>query len=129
MNQDENLDLLDLENDTEVDALPEAAPFTAPRPRKPWLLMGLGFAIIVLATWIIVARIGGDSGTSVNIDLDAPVATVDDAATPDADLKVPEKPVDVAPVEKPVEKVAPKPVESDGMPVRVINDRDRKSVV
>ena len=135
MNQDENLDLLDLESDAGVDALPEAAPFTAPRPKKPWLLMGLGFAIIVLATWIIIARIGGDSGTSVSVDLDTPVVVNDTQPQPVADLNVPSKPVEAvpAPVEQKVEakpepapqpKVEEKPVvEENGVPVRVVADR------
>ena len=129
MNQDENLDLLDLENDTGVDALPEAAPFTAPRPKKPWLLMGLGFAIIVLATWIIIARVGGDSGTSVSVDLDTPVVVNDAQPQNVPDLNVPAKPVEVAPVAaEPKVEPAPKPevkpvVEENGNPVRVIEDR------
>lgn len=131
MDKEENLDLLDLEDSAEVDALPEAAPFTSARPKKPWLLMGLGVAIIVLATWIIVAKIGGDSGVSVNVDLDTPVENVDAVPAPVADLNVPAKPADVAsqpvvektlpqPEPKPVET---KPVETDGTPVRVIQDR------
>lgn len=130
MDQDQELDLLDLEEDAgAVDALPEAAPFTTPRPKKPWLLMGLGVAVIVLATWIIIARVGGDSGTSVNIDLDVPVQKVDNAVQPVADLNVPSKPVDVAPkAEQKTEPVAPvasdaKPVETNGAPVRVVSDR------
>ena len=128
MDKEENLDLLDLEQDNEVDALPEAAPFSNPRPKKPWLLMGLGLLIIILATWIVVARIGGDSGTTVSVDLDAPVEKADNAA-PVADLNVPDKPVEaqqvaVAPAEKPAEKpVETKPIESDGNPVRVVSDR------
>ena len=133
MDQDQELDLLDLEEESaEVDTLPEAAPFTTPRPKKPWLLMGLGVAVIVLATWIIVARVGSDSGTTVNIDLDTPIQKVDNSVQPVADLNVPAKPVEVAP--KAVEKVEPKaepkpapaevkPVESDGSPVRVVEDR------
>lgn len=134
-NKDEELDLLDLETNT-VDALPEATPFTTSRPKKPWLLMGLGLAIIVLATWIIVAKIGGDSSTSVSVDLDTPVENVDNVPAPVADLQVPPKPVDVAPqpivaplaqpsVEpKPEPKpVVVKPVENDGTPVRVVSDR------
>ena len=126
MDQEENLDLLDLEQDTEVDTLPEAAPFTTPRPKKPWLLMGVGIAIIILATWIVVARIGGDSGTTINVDLDTPVEKVETAPAPVADLKVPEKPAapvkgeEKAPAPKPVEA---KPVESDGNPVRIVEDR------
>ena len=120
MDQEENLDLLDLEQDTEVDALPEAAPFTTPRPKKPWLLMGVGIAIIILATWIVVARIGGDSGTTVNVDLDTPAQKVE----PVADLNVPAKPVEAVPAAKPEPKAPEaKPVETDGNPVRVVEDR------
>lgn len=138
MDKDENLDLLDLEDTNDVDVLPEATPFSNPRPKKPWLLMGLGIAIIVLATWIIVAKIGGDSSDSVNIDLDVPVESVDKPAEPVADLNVPAKPVDVAPqpttVQQPAtEQNAPVqeqerpaimvPVTETGNPVRVIEDR------
>ena len=141
MDKDESLDLLDLEDTNEVDALPEATPFSSPHPKKPWLLMGLGVAIIVLATWIIVAKIGGDSGTSVNIDLDVPVESVDKPAEPVADLNVPPRHVDgmppppagmqqppmppapaeqPAPVERPAIMV---PIAESGTPVRVIEDR------
>lgn len=138
MDKDESLDLLDLEDTNDVDALPEAAPFSSPRPKKPWLLMGLGVAIIVLATWIIVARIGGDSGTSVSIDLDTPVESVDTADDSMPDLNVPAKPVEVAPqpvvAEQPapaqVEKTTPTerpaimvPVSESGTPMRVVEDR------
>ena len=133
MDQEQDLDLLDLEDETSsVDALPEAAPFTAPRPKKPWLLMGLGVAIIVLATWIIIARVGGDSSNVVNIDLDTPVQNVDNVPAPVADLNVPAKPVEVAPAAKPEVKpevkpqpvpVETKPAEDNGTPVRVISDR------
>ena len=106
MDQEENLDLLDLEQESEVDALPEAAPFTAPRPKKPWLLMGVGIAIIILATWIVVAHIGGDSGTTVNVDLDTPAEKVEVAPAPVADLNVPAKPVEAVPAVKPEPKIA-----------------------
>jgi hypothetical protein len=142
MEKEESLDLLDLEDTNEVDALPEATPFSSPRPKKPWLLMGLGVAIIVLATWIIVAKIGGGSGTDVNIDLDVPVESVDVPGEPVADLNVPARPVDAGPrpVEAPVAPmavppapvpavapvpvVAPQPVSENGNPVRVIQDRN-----
>ena len=139
MDQEQDLDLLDLEDESsQVDALPEATPFSAPRPKKPWLLMGLGVAIIVLATWIIIARIGGDSGTTVNIDLDTPIQKIDNSPRQVADLRVPPKPVEVMPQPKPVPepKIVPvaevkphvvpveeKPIESDGKPVRVVADR------
>ena len=133
MDQEQDLDLLDLEDETSgVDALPEAAPFTTPRPKKPWLLMGLGVAIIVLATWIIVARVGGDSSNVVNIDLDTPVQNADNVPAPVADLNVPAKPVEAVPEPKPevkpevkpqTEPVETKPAEENGAPVRVISDR------
>lgn len=141
MDQEQDLDLLDLEDETSgVNALPEAAPFTTPRPKKPWLLMGLGIAIIVLATWIIVARVGGDSSNVVNIDLDTPVQNADNIPAPVADLSVPAKPVDVMPEPKPMPQPMPKPeikpqpapmpapveaktAETSGTPVRVISDR------
>ena len=140
MDKDESLDLLDLEDSNDVDALPEATPFSNPRPKKPWLLMVLGIAIIVLATWIIVAKIGGDSGTSVNIDLDTPVESVDRPGEPVPDLNVPPRPVDVAPqpvverptapIPAPVEHPMPverpavmAPVSESGTPVRVVEDR------
>lgn len=119
-NQDENLDLLDLEDDNEVDTLPEATPFSAPRPKRPWLLMGLGLAIVVLATWIVIAHIGGDSSSSVNVDLDAPIEKVEVPAAPVADLNVPAKSTKVEQQPKPVET---KPVETDGTLVRVVQDR------
>ena len=140
--QEENLDLLDLEDTNDADALPEATPFSAPRPRRPWLLMGLGIAVIALATWIIIARVGSDSGTSVSVDLDAPVVVADVPPMPADNLNVPPKPVDVQPMPQPVpvQQPAPmpqpvvnpqpmpkpvdvKPVESDGKPIRVIEDR------
>jgi len=135
-NQEENLDLLDLDDNDAADTLPEATPFTSPRPKRPWLLMGLGVAIIVLATWIIIARVGDNSGTTIRVDLDTPVATAEVPPMPVADLNVPPKPVDVAPapVEKtlPEPKVAPAPVEKPveakpaadvSAPVRVVEDR------
>jgi len=130
MDKEENLDLLDLEDSNEVDALPEATPFSSARPKKPWLLMGLGIAIIVLATWIIVAKIGGDSGTSVSVDLETPAENVDKVPAPVADLNVPEKKADVEQkplvVEQPKaepKQAETKPVETNGTPVRVVNDR------
>ena len=136
MDKEENLDLLDLEDSGEVDTLPEAAPFTTTRPKKPWLLMGLGIAIIVLATWIIVAKIGGSSSSDVSVDLGTPVENVanvpENAAN--ADLNVPEKaatvetqPVVAAPAQQPVveQKVVAQaqPVADNGNPVRVVSDR------
>ena len=131
MEQEDSLDLLDLEQENEVDALPEATPFSSPRPKKPWLLMGLGLAIIVLATWIVIAHVGGGSSVVTTVDLDAPVAV--DTNAPVADLKVPEKAVEPVKAEQPKPEVkkevkpepAPvvKPVETDGNPIRVVEDR------
>ena len=138
--QEENLDLLDLEDNTEGDVLPEATPFSAPRPKRPWLLMGLGLAVIALATWIIITRVGGDSGTTVSVDLDTPVVVADVPPAPVENLNVPPKPVDVVPVPAPAPVPAPvvqpvavpqpaprpvdvKPVEQDVKLIRVIEDR------
>lgn len=136
--KDENLDLLDLDDTADVDTLPEAAPFSVPRPRRPWLLMGLGLAIIVLATWIIIVRVGGDSGSTMSVNLEEPVVSVDVPSEPTADLRVPSKPVDVVPVQpmpeprpefKPEPRPEPKPEskpvidENAGTPIRVIGDR------
>ena len=133
--QEQDLDLLDLNDEEDVDSLPEATPFSVPRPKRPWLLMGLGIAIIVLSTWIIIARVVSGSGSTVSVDLDAPVTAEVQKPAPIEDLKVPPKPVvPPKPIEKP--KVAPapapapapmpeevKPVESDGNPIRVVQDR------
>jgi hypothetical protein len=87
MEQEENnMDFLDLDDDTPVESLPETTPFAAPRPRKPWLLMGLGLVVIILATYIIIRTIGSDSSKSVEIDLDAPEEVV---AAPEAPMVVP----------------------------------------
>lgn len=138
MNNDDNLDLLDLDDGTSVDTLPDAAPFVTPRPKKPWLLLGVGVLVIILATYIIVRTIGGDSSSSIEVDLDAPAVVVD---TPVDTIDVPPLPVDMptpvapapvqvapvsapapAPTPAPVAKTAPAP-ENVGAPVRVIEDR------
>lgn len=147
MNNDDNLDLLDLNDDTEsMDNLPDAAPFAAPRPKKPWLLLGLGLLVIVLATYIIIRAIGGDSSSSMEVDLDAPAVIVDGEGAevpvnvgaesmPVNVVEVPQQkpqPVEVPVVEKQpvkvVEKQAPvvkkEPVQEKlGTPVRVVEDR------
>ena len=141
--QEESLDLLDLEDNNEGDVLPEATPFSAPRPKRPWLLLGLGLAVIALATWIIIARVGGDSGTTVSVDLDAPVVVADVPPAPVENLNVPPKPMDGEPVPMPQPAPMPQPVanpqqpmpvpvdvkpgEPEGKPIRVI--QDRKEVV
>ena len=146
MNNDDNLDLLDLTDDADTaDSLPDAAPFVAPRPKKPWLLLGVGLLVIILTTYIIIRAVSSDSSSSMEIDLDAPavivegegvaVPTMDVPPAPVAVKDVPEvKPVAVQPVAqpevaKPVQpKVAPAekvgPVqEKAGVPVRVIEDK------
>lgn len=109
---DDNLDLLDLGAEPAVDDnLPDATPFVAPRPHRPWLLLGIGVAIIVLAVFIIVRVVGGNSGSSIDVDLGAPVV-------------VEEKPVDFIhvpnpePVPAPVQ-VAPAPVAAQPSPSQV----------
>lgn len=72
MNDDNTMDLLDLDDGASMDVLPDAAPFVAPRPKKPWLLLGIGLLIIILAVYVIVRTIGGNDASSMDVDLDAP---------------------------------------------------------
>ena len=129
-NEENNMDFLDLDDDTPVESLPETTPFAAPRPSKPWLLMGLGLVVIILATYIIIRTIGsGDSAKSVEINLDAPEMVVEPTPVPvpNDTLNVPARPVPAAPVPvQPVEqpRPAPQPVaENNGVPMRVVADR------
>lgn len=104
MNNDENLDLLDLDDGTN-DSLPDVAPLVAPRPKKPWLLFGVGVAIIVLATYVIVRTVGNDSSSSMEIDLDSPAVVVD------GDVAPLQPKVEPAPALVKEEQPAPQPVE------------------
>lgn len=134
MNEDNNnLDLLDLDDENGVDTLPDAAPFAAPRSKKPWLLMGIGVVVIILATYIIVRTVGGNSSSSIDVDLDAPSVVIDGADTIDVPAPAP-VPADAMPepvaavVPAPAPVPAPKPVvaptqETAGVPVRVVEDR------
>ena len=127
MNDDNSLDLLDLDDESSVDTLPEAPAFAAPRPKKPWLLLTVGLAVIVLATYVIISVIGGQSSSSIEVDLDAPAVIVDGADVPEMNVMPPVKPVQVQPQpEKKVEVkpgVQPQPTEIVGTPVRVIEER------
>ena len=141
MNNDDNLDLLDLNDDTDgADSLPDAAPLAAPRPKKPWLLLGVGVLIIILATYVIIRVVGGDSSSTMEIDLDAPAVIVEGVdpnaplvvgnAVPGApDVNVPNVPPAPAPqpaVVAPAPAPVPQPVVQNttpGVPVRVIEDR------
>ncbi|MBP3397817.1 MAG: SPOR domain-containing protein [Alphaproteobacteria bacterium] len=137
MNDDNNLDLLDLDDNGSMDTLPDATPFASPRPKKPWLLLGVGVVVIILATYIIVRAISDESSSSIEVDLDAPVQVVDEAGVPvDMNVMPPAQPVQVAP--QPVVQPAPQPVvqpqpviqpqpvavqQTAGVPVRVIEER------
>lgn len=109
MNNDDNLELLDLNDDDAetMDALPDATPFAAPRPKKPWLLLGVGVLVIVLATYIIIRVIGGDSSSSIEVDLDAPAVIVDGESTVPIDLKPAPMPVNVETTGKAQKLVVP----------------------
>ena len=140
-NEENNMEFLDLDDDTPVETLPETTPFAAPRPRKPWMLIGLGVVVIVLATYIIIRTIGGDSSKSVEINLDVPEVVSEPESVgvpvPNDTLNVPSRPVEVAPavvpapapvpVPQPVAQPqpAPQPVVhgNAGVPVRVVADR------
>ena len=119
MNDDNNLDLLDLDDNGSMDTLPDVTPFAGPRPKKPWLLLGVGLAVIVLATYVIIRAIGDEDSSSIEVDLDAPVAIVDEAGAPvDMNVMPPVEPVQVQPqpVAKPVQGTV-------GVPVRVVEER------
>jgi len=75
MSEDNELELLDLNDaDSTVDeGLPDAVPFVSPRPHRPWLLLAIGVAIIVLAVFIIVRVVSNNSSSSIEVDLGAPV--------------------------------------------------------
>lgn len=134
MNDDNNLDLLDLDDNGAMDTLPEATPFAAPRPKKPWLLLGVGLVVIVLATYVIIRAIGDDSASSIEVDLDAPVV-MDATETVDMNVMPPVAPVQaqpqaqpqpeqVKPVPQPVAQPQPQPVATTaGVPVRVVEER------
>lgn len=138
MNDDNNLDLLDLDDGASMDALPDATPFASPRPKKPWLLLGVGLVVIILATYIIIRTIGGDSSSSIDVDLDAPAVIVDGMDAPAVNVAPVPVPTQVAPAAQPVTPPAPQPasqpapqpvaqpapIESTaGVPVRVVEDR------
>ncbi len=145
MNDDNNLDLLDLDDNASMDTLPDAVPFGAPRPKKPWLLLTVGLAVIVLATYIIIRAIGDDDSSSMEVDLDVPVMVDNGAgqAVPvDMNVMPPVQPVQVAPQPKPMpqpqpqqkpqSKPAPQPAPVAqvqpvqpvaGIPVRVVEER------
>ncbi len=135
MNEDNSLDLLDLDDAESMDSLPEAPALAAPRPKKPWLLLTVGLAVIVLASYVIIRAIGTESSSSVEIDLDAPVMMVDEQGKPiDMNVMPPVKPAAPVqqPVVQPVQQTAPAAqpklaVQSEPVvqsaPVRVIEDR------
>jgi hypothetical protein len=112
MNDDNNLDLLDLDDNATMDTLPDAVPFGAPRPKKPWLLLTVGLAVIVLATYIIIRAIGDEDTSSMEVDLDVPVMVDNGAgqAVPvDMNVMPPVQPVQVAPQPKPIPQPVPQP--------------------
>lgn len=137
---DENLDLLDLDDTDAVadDNLPDATPFVAPRPHRPWVLLGIGLAVIILAVFIIIKVVGNNSSSSIEVDLGAPV-TVEERPVEVIGSDVQPTPVvpapavesgSVAPVAAPVVQPAPAPVavanpapDTTQQSVRVVQDR------
>lgn len=121
MNDDNSLDLLDLDDDNgSMDTLPDAVPFGAPRPKKPWLLLTVGLAVIVLATYIIIRAIGDDDTSSMEVDLDVPVMVDNGAGQPvpvDMNIMPPVQPVQVAPKPQPVQQPVLQPVQQPVPPV------------
>ena len=136
MNDDNSLDLLDLDDNGAMDTLPDATPFVAPRPKKPWLLLSVGLVVIVLATYVIIRAIGDESSSSIEVDLDAPVV-VDAGQGADMNVMPPVQPVQAQPQPvqvkpqpvaqpqpKPQPVVQPQPVAATaGVPVRGIEER------
>lgn len=126
MNDDNSLDLLDLDDNGAMDTLPDATPFVAPRPKKPWLLLSVGLVVIVLATYVIIRAISDESSSSIEVDLDAPVV-VDAGQGADMNVMPPVQPVQAQPQPvqvKPQPVVQPQPVAvTAGVPVRVIEER------
>ena len=136
-NEDNNLDLLDLDDADTMDTLPDAVPFAAPRPKKPWLLLGVGIAVIMLATYIIVSVISDvSSSSSIDVDLDVPAVVVDGVGVPvDMNVMPTDKPQPVVQPQPVPQPVATQPVtvqsapqvvqqpESVGVPVRVVEER------
>lgn len=136
MNDDNSLDLLDLDDNGAMDTLPDATPFAAPRPKKPWLLLSVGLVVIVLATYVIIRAIGDESSSSIEVDLDAPVV-VDAGQGADMNVMPPVQPVQAQPqpvqvqpqpVAQPQPKpqlvVQPQPVAATaGVPVRIVEER------
>ena len=126
MNDDNSLDLLDLDDNGAMDTLPDATPFVAPRPKKPWLLLSVGLVVIVLATYVIIRAISDESSSSIEVDLDAPVV-VDAGQGADMNVMPPVQPVQAQPqpVQVKSQPVAqPQPVAATaGVPVRVIEER------
>ena len=126
MNGDNSLDLLDLDDNGAMDTLPDATPFVAPRPKKPWLLLSVGLVVIVLATYVIIRAISDESSSSIEVDLDAPVV-VDAGQGADMNVMPPVQPVQAQPQPvqvKPQPVVQPQPVAvTAGVPVRVIEER------
>lgn len=121
MNDDNSLDLLDLDDDNgSMDTLPDAVPFGAPRPKKPWLLLTVGLAVIVLATYIIIRAIGDDDTSSMEVDLDVPVMVDNGAGQPvpvDMNIMPPVQPVQVAPKPQPVQQPVLQPVQQPVPPM------------
>ncbi len=136
MNDDNSLDLLDLDDNGAMDTLPDATPFVAPRPKKPWLLLSVGLVVIVLATYVIIRAISDESSSSIEVDLDAPVV-VDAGQGADMNVMPPVQPVQAQPQPvqvkpQPVAQPQPKPqpvvqpqsvAATAGVPVRVIEER------
>lgn len=138
---DENLDLLDLDDaDTPVDDnLPDATPFAAPRPHRPWLLLVIGLAIIILAVFIIIRVVGSNSSSSIDVDLGAPIVVEERAPEvqpepqpqPNQVAQPGPAPIMVVPVANPTPTVqanqpVPAPVVQQPQPnqnVRVVEDR------
>lgn len=114
MSDEKDLELLDLDDAEEVtdEALPDAVPFVTPRPHRPWLLLAIGVAIIVLAVFIIVRVVSNNSSSSIEVDLGAPVMV--EEREPEAIMPAP-RPMPVQTM--PTQVVPPAPVQPALVPM------------
>ncbi len=118
-NENENLEFLDLEDDTaDLESLPAGDPFpSSSRPKRPWLLFVAALIVIALSVYIIIKVVGTDNDDSVVVNLDEPAQVV--APNP-ADTA----PMIVPPREEPKPVPAPpKMAEPQVAPTRVVEDR------
>jgi len=128
MSGEQDLELLDLDdaNDAVDEGLPDAVPFVTPRPHRPWLLLAIGVAIIVLAVFIIVRVVSNNSSSSIEVDLGAPVMVeqrepevIMPMPRPMPERQMPTQAMQPTPMPMPHPQPVPQPVQQMPQPVQV----------